>query len=461
VTITAWPQGAGVGSPLTFIAEAIIKETDSGVNLAAVMPTIDFTGSSPASNSVQSGGSVNVGAIASANGDGVTLTSMNFYCDQIRLVDLYGSTSQWALSAATDTKSFYWNTAAVDASSGARVWQDGWRTLRVEVWDSNGKQSFAERQILIDNSPPGTPSPFWAYPALTDTSQQVEWGTAMDGTNPADHYTLGYYKQTASDWLWLGSRSVSATGTTVSSLNGLSRYAYVVWAMGPAPLNQSSPATFCVGVTRPTVSAATWRNVQGGSGNSLYIDTSYNFTIAPPTFPHSTTVIQLARSTSSNMASPTYKTVASWTPTDTVRSAIAKKPAATPYYYQAIVTINHVPHSPKFIANIFNALAGQNINIDIISQTSPQKNTVNISFSLNQEDLNKAVSTINNFKKQEGGMYADIMTGVTKLTVEGIALSDDGSEGGHDSPVHAPDRVGDGVEQHGSAVVVLFRPGIA
>jgi len=89
---------------------------------------------------------------------------------------------------------------------------------------------------------------------------------------------------------------------------------------------------------------------------------------------------------------------------------------------QAIITINHVPHSPKFIANIFNALAGQNINIDIISQTSPQKNTVNISFSLNQDDLNKAIGTINSFKKQEGGMYADIITGVSKLTVEGIGM---------------------------------------
>jgi aspartokinase len=81
-----------------------------------------------------------------------------------------------------------------------------------------------------------------------------------------------------------------------------------------------------------------------------------------------------------------------------------------------------VPHSPKFIANIFNALAGQNINIDIISQTSPMKSNVNISFSLDQTDLKKAVDTINSFKKQESAMSSEYITGVTKLTVEGIGM---------------------------------------
>lgn len=89
---------------------------------------------------------------------------------------------------------------------------------------------------------------------------------------------------------------------------------------------------------------------------------------------------------------------------------------------QAIITINNVPHSPKLIANIFNALAGQNINIDIISQTSPQKGSVNISFSLNQSDLKKAVDTINSFKKQEADMTSEYITGVVKLTVEGIGM---------------------------------------
>jgi 4-hydroxy-tetrahydrodipicolinate reductase len=89
---------------------------------------------------------------------------------------------------------------------------------------------------------------------------------------------------------------------------------------------------------------------------------------------------------------------------------------------QSIITINNVPHSPKLIANIFNALAGQNINIDIISQTSPVDGNVDISFSLNQENLDKAVNTINSIKKQEPGMTAEIIAGVSKLTVEGIGM---------------------------------------
>lgn len=104
---------------------------------------------------------------------------------------------------------------------------------------------------------------------------------------------------------------------------------------------------------------------------------------------------------------------------------ITEQNAITNFYSddnQAIITINNVPHSPKLIANIFNALAGQNINIDIISQTSPVKEHVDISFSLDQQHLNKAVNTINSIKKQEEGMSSEVITGVSKLTVEGIGM---------------------------------------
>ncbi len=104
---------------------------------------------------------------------------------------------------------------------------------------------------------------------------------------------------------------------------------------------------------------------------------------------------------------------------------IAEQNAITNLYTddgQAIITINKVPHSPKLIANIFGALAGKNINIDIISQTSPVKGNVNISFSLNRDGLEKAVSTLDSFKKQETGITSEVIKGITKITVEGIGM---------------------------------------
>ena len=52
-----------------------------------------------------------------------------------------------------------------------------------------------------------------------------------------------------------------------------------------------------------------------------------------------------------------------------------------------MVTVNNVLYKSKNIAIIFERLAKDNVNVDMISQTSPFKGHVNVSFTTSKEDI--------------------------------------------------------------------------
>ncbi len=90
--------------------------------------------------------------------------------------------------------------------------------------------------------------------------------------------------------------------------------------------------------------------------------------------------------------------------------------------HQAIVTLNKLPHDPKILADIFGALAKQNISIDMISQTAPVAGTISLSFSMSDQDLAQAFEVLRPFNAQNPGMRLDIMGSAVKLTVEGMGM---------------------------------------
>jgi aspartokinase len=71
------------------------------------------------------------------------------------------------------------------------------------------------------------------------------------------------------------------------------------------------------------------------------------------------------------------------------------------------------------IPDIFNAIAEQNINIDMISQAPPYRGVINLSFTLPSDDLVKAISVLNKFKKIVPGLFIEINAENTKLSVYG------------------------------------------
>lgn len=91
-------------------------------------------------------------------------------------------------------------------------------------------------------------------------------------------------------------------------------------------------------------------------------------------------------------------------------------------YNVALVTVDNLPNNVKLISDIFNAIAKENINIDMISQAPPFRGIINISFSLPSEDLVKAISALNSFKKQVPGLHIEVDANNTKISVYGECM---------------------------------------
>lgn len=88
----------------------------------------------------------------------------------------------------------------------------------------------------------------------------------------------------------------------------------------------------------------------------------------------------------------------------------------------AMITLNSLPNSPKIVADIFKALGDHNINIDMISQTAPVNSRINISFTLPEKDLNRAIEIIGPFNTDIPELRTDVFAEISKITVEGLGM---------------------------------------
>lgn len=91
-------------------------------------------------------------------------------------------------------------------------------------------------------------------------------------------------------------------------------------------------------------------------------------------------------------------------------------------YNVALVTVDNLPNNMKLISNIFNAIAQAKINIDMISQAPPFRGSINLSFSLPDTDLVKALSALNKFKKEVPNLNIEVDADNTKLSVYGEGM---------------------------------------
>jgi len=89
---------------------------------------------------------------------------------------------------------------------------------------------------------------------------------------------------------------------------------------------------------------------------------------------------------------------------------------------QAMVTINNLSHNPFVIAQLFNRIANERINIDMISQTAPIDHKVDISFTLPISGLDKLAGVLEEITLSNADVKVDINKHVTKLTVEGVGM---------------------------------------
>ncbi len=88
----------------------------------------------------------------------------------------------------------------------------------------------------------------------------------------------------------------------------------------------------------------------------------------------------------------------------------------------AIVTLNNIPNTPDSIASILGIISENEISIDMISQTAPYKDKINLSFTLAQEDLGKVIGLTGKFKSLAPSISADINGNNTKILLSGEGM---------------------------------------
>ena len=87
-----------------------------------------------------------------------------------------------------------------------------------------------------------------------------------------------------------------------------------------------------------------------------------------------------------------------------------------------LVTLNKIPNDPANISKILNIIADKNISIDMISQTAPYKNHINLSFTIYQDDLGDVIGLTSEFKKLDPSITADINGNNTKILLSGAGM---------------------------------------
>lgn len=107
------------------------------------------------------------------------------------------------------------------------------------------------------------------------------------------------------------------------------------------------------------------------------------------------------------------------------KDMMAEQSAVTNLYLQddqAIITVYNVPHNPKAVAGLFRVLGDNNINIDMISQSAPVNCEVDISFTLNEKDLSKAMERLTVLQSDYPSIKPMSIVNISKLTIEGIGM---------------------------------------
>lgn len=84
------------------------------------------------------------------------------------------------------------------------------------------------------------------------------------------------------------------------------------------------------------------------------------------------------------------------------------------------ITIKDIQNDINVVSDLFESVAKKRINIDMISQTAPVDNKVNISFTIPKADLNECLQIIEKFYSDKDKLAID--EDVTKFSIVGIGM---------------------------------------
>ena len=87
---------------------------------------------------------------------------------------------------------------------------------------------------------------------------------------------------------------------------------------------------------------------------------------------------------------------------------------------QAMITLTNLPASPDVIARVFSDIAEMGIKLDIIGQSSPHSDTVDLSFSMTHSDVETCIAALRKYENDETAVITN--SSLSKLIVEGAGM---------------------------------------
>ena len=81
----------------------------------------------------------------------------------------------------------------------------------------------------------------------------------------------------------------------------------------------------------------------------------------------------------------------------------------------ALVTLRNVPCESKIIGEILTAISDHGINIDMISQTAAQGQSISVAFTISMDSMGQLLPIVNGLKTKYSDLSVEVSVGMTKL----------------------------------------------
>lgn len=376
-------------TPMKMSQHVSIRDYRSGLTtiVKAAGPTVEW-GSTPSegtvvySRYVSGGALLNIVADVQTGTSGVPITDLRFYCSGQLLrnsASVNADVAAWQPNTESVVKSFNWNTEQVDDLGNPDAIADGWRTVRIEATDADGRRTIKERRFLVDNDlpgmPPGTAPTVSLAQVTSDLESRLSWEILKDGTDDSWGYGVKIYKVDVNGSSVL-QNTVDPEGVPVDyrvsaaaylqPTTAFSRYTAAVRAYSPR-LMTSNYANIPTYVSYPMLTG-TSHTTYTGRNAARTSSTVVNVAVTPPTFGCSSLTYDLYRSMSAtNLGATAYKSNIGATYSETISKAVGKFGTPDPYYYRYKIT---------YVAKGSTAAGSQVIWSNIIGPTTDTDNVL-------------------------------------------------------------------------------------
>lgn len=88
----------------------------------------------------------------------------------------------------------------------------------------------------------------------------------------------------------------------------------------------------------------------------------------------------------------------------------------------ALVTVNNIPNLTKNVSFILNEIASRGVTVDMICQTAPYKDKINLSFTVPQDSLADVIAVTASFRSIAPDISTDLNGNNTKIILIGEGM---------------------------------------